>query len=119
MEYYSCPMIEQMFLTFNGRIDTSTKPVTLCCENIEDIPRFSLAETPEETLKNFLAGRDFIIAEGKKLASSPDSHNGLLIRGGGGYNKNKPSRGEKGGKRAGGGGGGGGGGGRGGGGEQK
>lgn len=84
MEYYSCPMIEQMFLTFNGRIDTSEKPVTLCCENIEDIPRFSLAETPEETLKNFLAGRDFIIAEGKKLASSPDSHNGLLIRGGGG-----------------------------------
>lgn len=85
MEYYSCPMIEQMFLTFNGRIDTSEKPVTLCCENIEDIPRFSLAETPEETLKNFLAGRDFIIAEGKKLASSPDSHNGLLIRGGGVY----------------------------------
>ena len=94
MEYYSCPMIEQMFLTFNGRIDTSEKPVTLCCENIEDIPRFSLAETPEETLKNFLAGRDFIIAEGKKLASSPDSHNGLLIRGGGGgINHRLPGRG--------------------------
>lgn len=73
MEYYSCPMIEQMFLTFNGRIDTSEKPVTLCCENIENIPRFSLAETPEETLKNFLAGRDFIIAEGKKLAAIPAS----------------------------------------------
>lgn len=73
VEYYSCDMIELRFLTFNGRIDTSKDPISLCCECFEDIPRFSLAQTPEETVKNFLEGRELLVAQSKAYSSLPPS----------------------------------------------
>ena len=64
MSYRSCPMIEQAYLNFNGRIDTDKKIVALCCEGIEDKPCVALTE-PNETLLAFFNKRDGLILESK------------------------------------------------------
>ncbi len=65
MSYYSCDLIENN-LTIDGRIDDNQRVLRFCCEHLEDIPWVSFADTPEETLRNFLGLREQAKAEGKK-----------------------------------------------------
>lgn len=67
MKYKSCSAIENFFLNFNGRIDTDGKCMTLCCENVDNIPGVALLESVQQSIENFRRERAEIIAESVKL----------------------------------------------------
>ena len=71
MEYYSCSMIEQMYLTFSGRIDEDGSAISLCCEPDEEIPKVPFAGTPEETLRSIVDKWNLVLTESKKYAITP------------------------------------------------
>lgn len=48
MEFKSCIQIDNLYLNFNGRIDTDKKAIALCCENVDDRPAIAFQETPEK-----------------------------------------------------------------------
>ena len=62
-EFYSCPLINAMYINFNGRLDNE-KAITICCEPIEDRPGISFATDVETTLSNFIDARLRLINEG-------------------------------------------------------
>ena len=68
MAYYSCSMIEQMYLTFSGRIDEDGSAISLCCESDEEIPKVPFAGTPEETLRSIVDKWNLVLTESKKYA---------------------------------------------------
>ncbi|MDR0804449.1 MAG: hypothetical protein LBN42_01520 [Oscillospiraceae bacterium] len=63
-------MIEGFFLSINGEINIGRKCITLCCENLANVPGVAFAATPKETIDNFRELRDNIIAESKAFAVS-------------------------------------------------
>ena len=71
MAYYSCSMIEQMYLTFSGRIDEDGSAISLCCESDEEIPKVPFAGTPEETLISIVDKWNLVLTESKKYAITP------------------------------------------------
>lgn len=71
MAYYSCSMIEQMYLTFSGRIDEDGSAISLCCESDEEIPKVPFAGTPEETLRSIVDKWNLVLTESKKYAITP------------------------------------------------
>ena len=71
MAYYSCSMIEQMYLTFSGRIDEDGSAISLCCESDEEIPKVPFAGTPEETLRSIVDKWNLVLTESKKYANTP------------------------------------------------
>ena len=71
MAYYSCSMIEQMYLTFSGRIDEDGSAISLCCESDEEIPKVPFAGTPEETLRSIVDKWNLVLTESKKYAIPP------------------------------------------------
>ena len=80
MEYYSCSMIEQMYLTFSGRIDEDGSAISLCCEPDEEIPKVPFAGTPEETLRSIVDKWNLVLTESKKYAITPPRIQGALFR---------------------------------------
>jgi len=75
MEFYSCPLISNMYLNINGRIDTGENPITLCCEGaIKEKPAVSFKETAEETLRSFIGMRSMTVAESIKYGKSKAEH---------------------------------------------
>lgn len=81
MAYYSCSMIEQMYLTFSGRIDEDGSAISLCCESDEEIPKVPFAGTPEETLRSIVDKWNLVLTESKKYAITPPPRiQGALFR---------------------------------------
>ena len=69
LKYHSCRNIENIQLEFKGNIDTEKNLLTFCSEPyIENLPRFALCETAEETIKNFIKGRAERIAQSIKVS---------------------------------------------------
>lgn len=54
MSYRCCSLIERFALNFNGRIDTGTPCLSLCCEHLDHIPKIKFAETAEDSLRAFV-----------------------------------------------------------------
>jgi len=54
-------MIRQFALNINGRIDTGEPVLSLCCENLSNIPKIKFGETAEETLRSFV-GEGLLVA---------------------------------------------------------
>jgi len=54
MSYRCCSLIQSFALTINGRIDTGEPVISLCCEELPDIPRIGFSETAEDTLRRFV-----------------------------------------------------------------
>ena len=50
-------------MNINGRIDTGAPVISLCCENLPDIPKIPFSETAEETLERFVGLRTMVVAE--------------------------------------------------------
>lgn len=50
-------------MNINGRIDTEEKVVSLCCENIPNIPAVAFSDSAEEMLERFLGMRMLVMAE--------------------------------------------------------
>lgn len=73
MKYKSCAMIENFFLDINGRIDTHGNCLTLCSENVREVPGTALCESAQQSLENFRLRRDEIIAESVRLGLSGGS----------------------------------------------
>lgn len=71
MEYYSCYFLEQMYLTFKGRIDEENSSIALCCEATEGAPTIPYAETPEKTLKNIVDKWKQIMKESQQYGNTP------------------------------------------------
>lgn len=69
MEFKSCPMISNMYLNVNGRVDADQNVLTLCCEGIADKPAVAFQETGEESLKSFIGMRSLVVAESLKNAT--------------------------------------------------
>lgn len=68
MDFQSCPMIAGQYLNVNGRIDTGGRCLTLCCENIPNIPGVAFSDDVEETLERFIGMRTLVIAESARKA---------------------------------------------------
>lgn len=70
MKIYSCPMIVNQYLNFNGRIDTGQKVMSLCCEALPvksaQKPAISLEGDPEDVLERFLEMRNIMLASSLK-----------------------------------------------------
>jgi len=62
-EYYSCPLINSMYINFQGKVDND-KSITFCCEPIEDRPSISFSEDAATTLRDFIDARLRLINEG-------------------------------------------------------
>ena len=71
MEYYSCYFLEQMYLTFKGRIDDKYSSIALCCETTEGAPTIPYEETPEETLKNIVDKWKQIMEDSQQYGNPP------------------------------------------------
>lgn len=71
MEYYSCYFLEQMYLTFKGRIDDKYSSIALCCETTEGAPTIPYEETPEETLKNIVDKWKQIMEDSQQYMNTP------------------------------------------------
>lgn len=54
MSYRCCGLMQSFALNFNGRIDTGEPVISLCCEELSDIPKIGFSETAEETLRRFV-----------------------------------------------------------------
>ena len=59
---YGCPLIQQFFLVFNGRVDAENAGFSFCCEPLSDIPLAALCGTGKETIESFMAMREKILA---------------------------------------------------------
>ncbi len=68
LKYKSCAMIENFYLNINGRIDTGDNCLTLCCENVRDVPGTALCESSQQSLEGFRRKRAEIIAESVRLS---------------------------------------------------
>lgn len=68
MKYYSCPLIENYFLNFNGRIDIDGKCMTLCCENIDEKPGAAFLKSPQQSIESFRRERAETIAESVRFS---------------------------------------------------
>ena len=68
MKYKSCSAIENFFLNFNGRIDTDSKCMTLCCENVDNIPGIALFESVQQSMESLRRERAEIIAESVRFS---------------------------------------------------
>lgn len=68
MKFASCEQINNLYINFNGRIDTEEKVVALCCEGLRDIPGIPFTGTPEEILQRFIGLRTMIVSESQKNA---------------------------------------------------
>ncbi len=68
MKYKSCPSIENFFLNFNGRIDTDGKCVTLCCENVDNIPGIAFSESVQQSIERLRRERAEIISESVRFS---------------------------------------------------
>lgn len=68
LKYKSCPSIENIFLNFNGRIDTHDKCMTLCCENVDHLPGIPFGESAQKSIENFLRERAELVAESVRLS---------------------------------------------------
>lgn len=66
-------MIENFFLDINGCIDTGGKCLTLCSENVREVPGTALYESAQQSLENFRLRRDEIIEESVRLSLSGGS----------------------------------------------
>lgn len=62
--YYSCGMINSLFLTLNGRLDNE-KCITFCCEPVDGRPAISFGNDAPETLMKFIDARLRFINESK------------------------------------------------------
>jgi wyosine [tRNA(Phe)-imidazoG37] synthetase (radical SAM superfamily) len=67
-------MIENCALNFNGRIDTGGKCMTLCCENVSNIPGTGFGDTAAESIENFRRERAELIAESVRLELLGDAN---------------------------------------------
>lgn len=54
MSYRGCSMIDRFALNINGRMDTGKPVLSLCCENLSNIPKIPFAGTVEDTLRAFV-----------------------------------------------------------------
>lgn len=54
MSYRCCSLISRFALNINGRMDTGEPVLSLCCENLPDIPKIPFFETAEDTLRAFV-----------------------------------------------------------------
>ena len=52
--YRSCQLMNRFALNFNGRIDAGDSCISLCCENLPDIPKIKFLETAADTLHAFV-----------------------------------------------------------------
>ncbi|MGN1156852.1 MAG: hypothetical protein ACI4TK_11800, partial [Agathobacter sp.] len=68
MKYFSCPMIENFFLTIQGRIDAENKSLGLCCEPLDDKPSIEFSGDVKSMLSKFIRMRDGIIEESRECA---------------------------------------------------
>ena len=71
MEYYSCYFLEQMYLTFKGRIDDKYSSIALCCETTEGARTITYEETPDESLKNIVDKWKQIMEESHQYGNTP------------------------------------------------
>jgi hypothetical protein len=53
-----------MYLNINGNIDSGGKVITMCCENIPDVPGVELSGSAEDTLERFMGLRTMLLAQG-------------------------------------------------------
>jgi len=54
MSYRCCSLIQRFALNFNGRIDKDEPCLSMCCENLEHIPKIRFSETAEASLRAFV-----------------------------------------------------------------
>lgn len=54
MSYRCCSMIQNFNLHINGRIDTGAPCLSLCCENLPNVPKIPFLSTAEDTLRAFV-----------------------------------------------------------------
>ena len=69
MQAFSCFMIMNQYMNFNGRIDTGEKALTLCCESLPGnahVPGVSLEGDAEDVLERFLGMRNTVITNSLK-----------------------------------------------------
>jgi len=78
MSYRCCSMIQNFALNINGRIDTGSPVISLCCESLSDIPRIGFLETAEDTLRCFV-GEGLLAAI--ECARGVDDSQRLVTRG--------------------------------------
>ena len=74
MSYRCCSLIERFALNFNGRMDTGKPCISLCCENLSDIPKIPFAETAEDTLRAFVGEGLLAAVECARITKDSQRH---------------------------------------------
>lgn len=74
MSYRCCPMIQQLALNVNGRIDKDEPVLSLCCEGLPNIPKMQFCETAEDTLRTFVGMGMLTAVECASVADDRQRH---------------------------------------------